>query len=177
MVVQDEIISHFIEQDYLDPMDDAVIEDLIEEFRRRGLDPELLGLSREDLRQRLIQARARVSPQPREIPVTPQRRRQELRRRLDEQSRVLANRILQSLGAGVPARNIALLYPELRSVNNYGAVIQLVHSAVNHALGIDRRTRGELPIERIEAVLDELDAIGDRVEQAIRDRLQRREET
>lgn len=177
MVVQDEIISHFIEQDYLDPMDDAVIEDLIEEFRRRGLDPELLGLSREDLRQRLIQARARVSPQPREIPVTPQRRRQELRRRLDEQSRVLANRILQSLGAGVPGRNIALLYPELRSVNNYGAVIQLVHSAVNHALGIDRRTRGELPIERIEAVLDELDAIGDRVEQGIRDRLQRREES
>ena len=32
MVVQDEIINRFIEQAYLDPMDDAVIDDLIEEF-------------------------------------------------------------------------------------------------------------------------------------------------
>lgn len=46
MVVQKEIISHFIEQEYLDPMDDAVIDYLVEEFRRRGLDPEALGLSR-----------------------------------------------------------------------------------------------------------------------------------
>ena len=52
MVVQNEIISHFIEQEYLDPMDDAVIDDLVQEFRRRGLDPEALGLSRENLRQR-----------------------------------------------------------------------------------------------------------------------------
>lgn len=72
MVVQDEIISHFIEQTYLDPMDDAVIDDLIEEFWRRGLDPEALGLSRDNLRQRLIQARTKESLEPREIPVTPQ---------------------------------------------------------------------------------------------------------
>lgn len=40
--MQNEIISHFIEQEYLDPMDDAVIDDLVQEFRRRGLDPEAL---------------------------------------------------------------------------------------------------------------------------------------
>jgi DNA repair protein RadD len=74
MVVQNEIISHFIEQEYLDPMDDTVIDDLVEEFRRRGLDPEALGLSREDRRQRLIQARTRESLEPREMPVTSQRR-------------------------------------------------------------------------------------------------------
>jgi len=96
MVVQNEIISHFIEQEYLDPMDDAVIDDLVEEFRRRGLDPEALGLSRENLRQRLIQARTRENMEPREIPVTPQRRRQEARRRLNERSRALASRILNT---------------------------------------------------------------------------------
>jgi DNA repair protein RadD len=177
MVVHDEIISHFIEQDYLDPMDDAVIDDLLEEFRRRGLDPDLLGLTRDDLRQRLIQARARASLEPQEVAVTPQRRRQELRRRLNEQSRALANRILQRLDASVAGRNIALLYPELRSVNNFGAAIQLVNNAVNDALGIERRTRGELPIERIEAVMDGLDALGDRVERGVLERLRRREES
>jgi DNA repair protein RadD len=116
---QNEIISHFIEQEYLDPMDDTVIDDLVEEFRRRGLDPEALGLSREDLRQRLIQARTRESLEPREMPVTSQRRRQEARRRLNERSRALASRILNTLGASVNWRSIVMAYPELRSANNY----------------------------------------------------------
>ena len=170
-IVQNEIISHFIEQDYLDPMDDAVIDDLIEEFRRRGLDPEVLGLSRDDLRQRLIQARTRESIEPREIPVSPQRRRQESRRRLNERARTLASRILNAIGTSVAGRDIALAYPEFRSVNNYAAVIQIVNSAVNQRLEADAGTRGEIPLERIEEVMDQLDEVGDVVQAEIQERL------
>jgi hypothetical protein len=174
MVVQNEIISHFIEQEYLDPMDDAVIDDLVQEFRRRGLDPEALGLSRENLRQRLIQARTRESMEPREIPVTPQRRRQEARRRLNERSRALASRILNALGASINGRNIVLAYPELRSANNYAAVIMIVNGAVNERLESDGGTRGEIPLERLEEVLDQIDQIGDSVQAQIQERLSRR---
>lgn len=174
MVVQNEIISHFIEQEYLDPMDDAVIDDLVEEFRRRGLDPEALGLSRENLRQRLIQARTRESMEPREIPVTPQRRRQEARRRLNERSRALASRILNALGASINGRNIVLAYPELRSANNYAAVIMIVNGAVNERLEADGGTRGEIPLERLEEVLEQIDQIGDDVQAQIQERLSRR---
>jgi len=152
MVVQNEIISHFIEQEYLDPMDDAVIDDLVEEFRRRGLDPEALGLSREKLRQRLIQARTRESMEPREIPVTPQRRRQEARRRLNERSRALASRILNALGASINGRNIVLAYPELRSANNYAAVIMIVNGPSMERLEADGGTRRRIPLERLEEV-------------------------
>lgn len=174
MVVQNEIISHFIEQEYLDPMDDAVIDDLVQEFRRRGLDPEALGLSRENLRQRLIQARTRESMEPREIPVTPQRRRQEARRRLNERSRALASRILNALGASINGRNIVMAYPELRSANNYAAVIMIVNGAVNERLEADGGTRGEIPLERLEEVLDQIDQIGDAVQARIQERLSRR---
>ncbi|MBN2209238.1 MAG: hypothetical protein JW759_08075 [Candidatus Coatesbacteria bacterium] len=174
MVVQNEIISHFIEQEYLDPMDDAVIDDLVKEFHRRGLDPEALGLSRENLRQRMIQARTRESMEPREIPVTPQRRRQEARRRLDERSRALASRILNALGSPINGRNIAMAYPELRSANNYAAVIVLVNEAVNERLETDRGSRGEIPLERLEEAQDQIDQIGDVVQAEIQERLSRR---
>lgn len=174
MVVQDEIISHFVEQAYLDPMDDAVIDDLLEEFRRRGLDPETLGLSRDNFRQRLIQARTRASMEPRELPVTPQRRRQEARRRLDERSRALANRVLTAIGASINGRNIALAYPELRSVNNYATVVQIVNRAVNERLDADGGTRREMSLERLEGALDQIDEIGDAVQTEINERLSRR---
>ena len=171
MEVHDEIISHFIEQDYLDPMDDAVIDDLIEEFQRRGLDPEILGLTREDLRQRLIQARTRERIEPRAIPVTPQRRRQELRRRLNERARTLASRILEVFGTSVYGRNIALAYPELRSQNNFATVIQIVNRSINQRLEVDEGTRGEIPLERLETILDQIDDIGDIVQTEIQTRL------
>lgn len=173
MVVQNEIISHFIQQEYLDPMDDAVIDDLVQEFRRRGLDPEALGLSRENLRQRLIQAQTRENMVPREIPDTPQRRRQEARRRLNQRSRALASRILTALGASISGRNIVLAYPELRSANNYTAVIIIV-GAVNERLEADGGTRGEIPLERLEEVLEQIDQIGDDVQAQIQERLSRR---
>ena len=82
----------------------------------------------------------------REIPVTPQRRRQEARRRLNERSRALASRILNALGASINGRNIVLAYPELRSANNYAAVIMIVNGAVNERLEADGGTRGDIPL-------------------------------
>lgn len=174
MVVQSEIISHFIEQEYLDPMDDAVIDDLVEEFRRRGLDPEALGLPRENLRQRFLQARTRENMEPREIPVTPQRRRQEARRRLNERSKALASRILDALGASINGCNIVLAYPELRSANNYATVIRIVNEAINEWLEADGGTRGEIPLERLEEALEQIDHIGDNVQAQIQERLSRK---
>jgi len=112
--------------------------------------------------------------EPREIPVTPQRQRQETRRRLNERSRTLANRIVTAVGASINGRNIALAYPELRSVNNFAAVIQIVNRAVNERLEADGGTRGEIPMERLDEVLEQIDQIGDEVQAEIQERLSRR---
>lgn len=146
----------------------------MEEFRRRGLDPDTLGLTRDHLRQRILQARQRAQVQPQEIPVTPQRRRQQARRRLNERSRSLASRIIQALGSSIQGREIATAHPELRSVNNFAAVIQLVNRMVNEELEMDAGERGEIPFERLEDVLARIDEIGDRAQDTIRQRLSRR---
>jgi DNA repair protein RadD len=112
--------------------------------------------------------------EPREIPVTPQRRRREARRRLDERARALTSRILNALGASINGRNIVMAYPELRSVNNFAAVIQIVNRFVNERLDADVGTRGEIPLERLEEVLDQIDQIGDEVQADIQERLSRR---
>lgn len=171
MVVQDEIIGHFIEQSYLDPSDDAAIDDLIAQFKRRGIDPESIGLSRNDLRQRLEQARSREQIRPQPQNVTPQRQRQELRRRLAERCKTLSNRIIEALGTSVAAHDICIAFPELGSVNNYGAVIQLVNNAVNERLDAGSGERGEHSIGALTAVHSALDEIGDLVQSRIEQRM------
>ncbi len=109
-------------------------------------------------------ARTRKSMEPREIPVTSRRRRQEARRRLNERSRALASLIVNAIGASINGRNIALAYSELRNVNNYAAVVQIVDRAVNERLETNVGTRGEVHLERLEEVLDQIDRIGDREE-------------
>lgn len=112
--------------------------------------------------------------EPREIPVTPQRRRREARRRLDERARALTSRLLNALGASINGRNIVMAYPELGGSNNYAAVIILVNGAVNERLESGGGARGEIPLERLEEVLDQIDQIGDEVQADIQERLSRR---
>ena len=112
--------------------------------------------------------------EPREIPVTPQRRRREARRRLDERAKALTSRILNALGASINGRNIVMAYPELGGTNNFSAVIMLVNGAVNERLETDGGTRGEIPLERLEEVLEQIDQIGDDVQAQIQERLSRR---
>ncbi len=171
MVVQEEIISHFIEQEYLDPADDAVIDDLIAEFWRRGFDPEDFGLTRDELRQRLIQGRARITMEPVDIPVTPQRRRQETRRRLNERAKTLASRILEAIDEPIAGIRVSTSYPELRSNNNFAAVVQLLNKTVNERLGIEKGARGDIPLESLELALCEIDEVGDVVQAELLQRL------
>ena len=93
---------------------------------------------------------------------------------LNERSRALASRILNALGASINGRNIVLAYPELRSANNYAAVIMIVNGAVNKRLEADGGSRGEIPLERLEEVLDQIDQIGDAVQAQIQERFSRR---
>jgi len=49
-----------------------------------------------------------------------------------------------------------------------------VNSAVNQRLEAEGGTRGEIPVERLEEVLGQIDEIGDEVQAEIQERLSRR---
>ena len=171
MNVTKEIIDRFISDPYLDPSDDTLIDNALTVMREQGLDLVALGLDREELRRRIVAARATTGPQePMRLPVQPQVHRQEMRVRLREQTQSTANRICDSLGERIGGQRIALL-GGTGAANNLGAVTVLLNRAINAFLGIESGQRRELSSGELERVLPRLDDIADEVEADLRRRL------
>lgn len=173
MVVTEEFIDRFLSDDYIDASDDALIDNALAVMRDQGLDLEALGLTRQDLVRRFAARRQeRQSPQPERLLVQPQERRKVLRRRLQEQTQSAANRVIEALGERPGGRRIALL-GGTGAANNLGAVIALMHRAVNDHLGIESNERRDQDIESLERATNALDQIADAVQGQLRERLDR----
>lgn len=166
-----EVIDRFLSDPFLDPADDAYIDHAIAALREQGVDLETLGLTREDLQRRLVQARAeRLAPEPTRLPVQPQAHRQMLRRRLDEQIRSASGRVCEALGHRPNGRRIAAL-GGTGAQNNLGAVIVLMNRAVNAHIGIDSNERREQSTEALEQAIDVIDTVADEVQVNLQGRL------
>lgn len=176
MRVIDEVLAGLVTRDFLDEFDRGAVDAAIAELQRTlGVDPQDLGISREELAGRLIRARRRQPIQPRPRPVQPQDHRRELRRRLDEAARSVASRLLQALGLSAVGMDLVLLIPEARGAqNNMAAAIRLMHRQVNESMRIPADYRGELDIPQLEEAIQRLDEFGDAVQARLRDSLQRR---
>jgi DNA repair protein RadD len=174
MDVTQEIIDRFVSDPYFDQTDDAAIDNLMSVMREQGIDPEVLGLDREELRRRILISREQEgAPETlEELPVQPQRRRKILRQQLDEQTRAAAGRICEALGEAPGGVRIANL-GGVPGQNNLGAAIARMHRAVNTKLGIESGKRRDLTLEEIEATLPQLDEIADEVEAELQERLAR----
>jgi hypothetical protein len=171
MDVTREVIDRFISDPYLDPSDDTLIDNALTVMRENGLDLVALGLDREELRRRIVAARARAGPQePTRLPVQPQTHRQTLRLRLREQTQSAASRICGALGQRIGGRRIAAL-GGTGAANNLGAVAVLLNRGINDFLGIDSGRRRELSTEELENVIPHLDELADAVEADLRTRL------
>lgn len=164
MDVQREILAdRFISDLFLDDADDdAVIDNAIEVLREQGLDLEVLGLPRDDLRRRM--ARARSGPEgPERLLVQPQARRQAQRQRLGERVRSEASTVCSALGQPISGRRLALAAAGTGAANNLAAVIVLLNRRVNALLGIEANQREELSIDQIEHAMASLAALADEV--------------
>lgn len=169
MLVNDEIISHFIDQEYLDPEDDRVLDELLAQRIAGGL---TIGdiISKEQLRERLRARRdAATDETPTAIPVTPQRRRRASRTRLAERTGSVVNRILSDLGIARAGRDVARAGLARGGLANLQAVTKLLNDEINAFLGIPSRSRGNLTADQTAAALESLDDLGD----AVRDRILR----
>lgn len=169
MQVTLEVLDRFISDAYIDPADEALIENAINSLREQGLDLAALGLDHEELQRRLVEAKKSTGPEaPIRLPVQPQARRQVLRNRLNEQAKSAANRILHALDQPLTGQNIAIR-SRTGAANNLGAVIALMHRAVNDFLGIGSEKRRELSLEELEQAAANLDEIADSLQDSIRD--------
>ena len=142
MLVDKEILTDFVEQTYLDPTDDRVLDELLERDIAPGVRlGDLIG--REQLRERLLaQQAAATPPAPQPIPVSPQRARQSAKSRVNQRTRVVANRILCELGLPHRGHRLMAVTPGTRQPNAV-IVIRRMTTAINEDVGMPNGTRGD----------------------------------
>lgn len=165
LLVDNEIIGDFISKSYLDPDDDRVISEFLNKEIGVGIK---LGeiLSKEELRKRLSERRSEGNsgfiP-----PIQPQRRRVELRKRLNERAKSVANRVLSDLSINGAGREIGAAIKSVRGQANRTAILELINRQINKHLNISKRQRDKISSQQAEDALAALDLIGDRLRDEI----------
>ena len=166
-LVQSEIIGEFVEKSFLDPDDDRVLDEILGKEITAGI---VLGsiLGKEQLRERLREAQKDEQVEMFDAPVTPQRRRREARKRLNERSKAVGSRVLSDLGYSMMGREVGKVIKTVSGRDNKTAIMELMARAVNDHLQIDKGQRGEISAYQAEDALEKLDEIGDAVRDAIK---------
>ncbi|MGA7135468.1 MAG: hypothetical protein WBZ15_24580 [Mycobacterium sp.] len=173
MLVDNEILTDFVEQTHLDPTDDRVLDALLD----REVPPAIrFGdlVDREQLRGRLLtQQAATPAPDPQPIPVSPQRERQSARTRVNERTRAVANRIVSELDLPHHGHQLMAITGGRRQRNS-AIVIRRLHTGINEAVGMDSDTRGEWTRDQLRTIFERIDEIGDTFRDTVRSQLSQR---
>jgi DNA repair protein RadD len=169
MVVDNEILTNFVDQTYLDPTDDRVLDEILDRDIAPGVK---LGdiVTREQLRERLLAQQSATPEVPQPIPVSPQHRRQSVKTRVAERTKSVANRILTELELPRRGHDLMAISPGQRQPNSTVA-IRLLNAAINNAIGMPGGTRGDWSGEQMQTIYERLDEIGDTVRDAISSQL------
>ena len=170
MLVDNEILTDFVEQTYLDPNDGRVLDELLDREVAPGVKlGDLVG--REQLRERLLaQHAASAASVPQPIPVSPQRQRQSARTRVNERTKAVANRVLNELRLPHRGHRLMAITGGQRQ-HNSTVVIRRMHHAINEEVGMPNGTRGEWSREQLQTIFERIDEIGDGVRETLRNQL------
>lgn len=163
MLVNNEIVSHFLEAQFLDPDDDRVLDKILAQaIPGTGLTLGTL-MTRDALREKLKEQIGAADTSHERVPVSPQRRRQAVRARLDERAKSVGARVLRDLGLAPAGRDVGQVVPSVRGRANRVAVIELLNRRINDFVGIDKGKRAEMTKEQAEKAFEALDRLGDEV--------------
>jgi hypothetical protein len=169
MLVDNEIIGSFINRSFLDPEDDRVLDEMLNHEIGAGLrlrDFITKDKLRETLRQKQEVQAAAVDTT--SLPVQPQARRVNARKRLPERTRSVAARILKDLALSLSGREVGKRTKKVAGRDNLSATIILLTDEVNRHLGILSGKRQTLSAEQNEEALAALDMLGDRVRDSLK---------
>lgn len=179
MQVSQEILGSALNLSFLDPDDDRVLDQAWATFSASitsqfGVTPDKLGLSREKLKATLKESQGKkVTPPPEELPVSPQKRRQALKKRLSERCGAVGARVLQELGLNRAGRDIGNAIRKYAGQDNTTVVSRMVNAAVNEKGGMKGKDRPGSSEDQLARAFDAADAAGDGVRDEIKSALKR----
>lgn len=171
-VAAGEQLSHFVNKSFIDPSEDAVIEQMLNQPGPGGFTFRELGVTVEQLRARYADRSTRdESPAP-DVPVQPQVQRQSLRERVVSRSRTVANRVLIDLGEPRAAFTIAKAM-KLRPMDNAKAITLLMNRETNTFAGRAPSSRADWTLDELGTAYASLDEIGDELGERIAQQLEK----
>jgi excisionase family DNA binding protein len=172
-VAEDEKLSHFLNQPFLDSSDDRVIEELLDAKGPGGFTYRELGITAERLRTLHADRVAHNEAPADEVTVQPQVRRQTMRSRLASRSKTIHQRILTDLGLARAGFDISRAVKQAHG-NNADALFAILNKEINEFAGESQATRQTWTLDQLQAAYDALDDIGDEVTSLIRTALEER---
>jgi DNA repair protein RadD len=169
MEVLQDVVERFLEVGFIESDANALVDDVIHALQLRGVSFETLGLSRDDVKNRLLQQSSNKPAVPLvKTEVLPQRRRQQAQRRLDERVRAGAKELLNELGFKIGGRQLFPLVRQHNPSNNLAAAIILINLAIQKLLRTSSGDRGALSLEELETAYSSMDEIIDNVAESTR---------
>lgn len=169
MLVHGEIISEFVKQSFLDPEDDRIIDKILDAVVPGVGVPFREFMSHDQARAMLKKAQERMlEGNPQTLPISPQKRRQGARKRVADRPRAVAARVIRDLGLSVGGFEVGRVMASARGTNNLTGVIVLLHKEINQLLGIASKQRSKPSAAEMEAVMNDLDVVGDQVRERIK---------
>jgi excisionase family DNA binding protein len=169
MVVHKEVVSEFLEEDFIDADDEILLKELREQAEALGFDAEtLLAAARKAKEQR----RAVAASEP--FFVSPQRQRVEAQRRLNEEVKRAAKILLNRASLNAAGRDLSMRwFPGAVTGPNFAAAVQMLNKALDTELQIETGQRGSVSLEVLQAGMQVLPNVAERVSRQI---LARREQ-
>jgi DNA repair protein RadD len=172
MVVLEETIAHYVSDRFLPEEVSAVTDDVINAIQLRGLDLQMLGITREQLESK-VQG-AMTDPARRgaviEQPVQPQKARQMARRRLDERVKSASKELLNELKLNFMGFDLPRQFPNTHTVNNLSAAMVLLNLQVQEYLGLGPNERDVATAEQLINAHNAMDELIDAVAEKFRAR-------
>jgi DNA repair protein RadD len=156
-----ETVDSYLQKGYLKQVDHAMVTEVLETIRSKGFDPLEFGLTEEIMKRRLEMAALAERQVPAHTtPVQPQRRKEALRMRVQQDARSIADVIVNRLHLTHNGMDLVRHYPG-RAPSNSGILIQLALAAQNKVMGIATGERENASLEQFQAALDATASIQD----------------
>lgn len=151
MSVRNEIVSDFIEEDFIPSDDEQLLNELKATAESLGLGADVIDALEDKVRQGFRRVEAGG-----EFPIIPQRQRIEAKRRLNEEVKRTAKILLNRLGLGTEGREIAFEYGVGATGNNFVAAVKLINKELDRFLEIKSGQRDTLKTEDFLLGMDHL---------------------
>jgi superfamily II DNA or RNA helicase len=156
MRVLNETIDKYVQRGFLTEVNQQMVLDILDTIREKGFDPLEFGLT-EDMMMRRLEMTAAASREvaPFRAPVQPQRQKEALRMRVQQDARAIADTVVNRFGLKHGGKDLIRVLGKRGGGNtNVSMLIAMALGSQNKKMGVDSGGRDDASIEQFQAALN-----------------------